>query len=118
MLRYRIFVVGISIYSIQNLFLHFSLLWFDRERYRHLRGKPPTPQLGPRSYEQLKITSKKQITMEDHPATSLLPSDSPEQQHQQQQDALQHGQMQQQGFIGFGMDPNWGFGQVMHGQHG
>mmetsp|Transcript_17594 Transcript_17594/g.35812 ORF Transcript_17594/g.35812 Transcript_17594/m.35812 type:complete len:382 (+) Transcript_17594:121-1266(+) len=56
--------------------------------------------------------------MEDHPATSLLPGDSPEQQHQQQQDALQHGQMQQQGFIGFGMDPNWGFGQVMHGQHG
>ncbi|KAL7469729.1 hypothetical protein ACHAXS_009987 [Conticribra weissflogii] len=56
--------------------------------------------------------------MEDHQATSLLPSDSPEQQHQQQQDALQHGQMQQQGFLGFGMDPNWGFGQVMHGQHG
>jgi hypothetical protein len=49
---------------------------------------------------------------------ALLPhqgSESPEHiEHQH----LQDGMMQQQGYIGFGMDPNWGFGQMMHGQAG
>ena len=53
--------------------------------------------------------------------TTLLPhqgSESPEHlEHQQHQEGM-HQSMQQQGYIGFGMDPNWGFGQMMHGQAG
>ena len=37
--------------------------------------------------------------------------------HSHQQNQLQHQGMQQQSFVGFGIDPNWGgFSQMMHGQ--
>uniref|UniRef100_A0A7S4WHM1 Uncharacterized protein n=1 Tax=Ditylum brightwellii TaxID=49249 RepID=A0A7S4WHM1_9STRA len=50
------------------------------------------------------------------------PQQPPPMQQQSMQHAMQQQAMQQQGYVGFGMDPNWGAGgilhQQMHGQHG
>ena len=60
--------------------------------------------------------------MEEQDPTQLLPhqgTESPEHiAHQQHQEGMHQSMQQQQGYIGFGMDPNWGFGQMMHGQAG
>lgn len=59
--------------------------------------------------------------MDEQDPTTLIPhegsNESPEHiEGMQHQDGMM--QQQQGAYIGFGMDPNWGFGQMMHGQAG
>jgi hypothetical protein len=79
--------------------------------------------IDPKSSTLIAIMETPQPSMEEPDPTTLIPpgvSGSPE--HLEQEHLEQHHQdgmmQQQQGYIGFGIDPNWGFGQMMHGQAG